>query len=234
MSEQESTAGSRGRWWLWGAAAVAAVAVGSAIVISGQSTASDGASPSSVTLPTPDTTPPPTPDATTPAPTPDATTPTSMPDASTPASTPADTPGAPAETSPPIPSVTVPIDAEAEVATGVTAHIASLEAVTGIAMQPGEAGGPALRATIELVNNTDASIDLRGAVVNLAYGAASTPASPIAQPGGEPFAQTVAAGETAKGVYVFTVPDAGRDNVSVEVDVRLGGQIPVFEGPAPR
>lgn len=233
MSEQESTAGSRRRWWLWGGVVAAvAVAVGFAIVNSGQSTASSGASSSSTAHPTPDTTPAPTVDAGTPGATP-ASTPAST-TASTPASPPADTPAAPVETPPPAASVTVPIDAEAEVTAGVTARIASLEAVTGTAMQPGEVGGPALRATIELVNSTDAPIDLRGAVVNLAYGASSTPASPIAQPGGEPFAQSVAAGETAKGVYVFTVPDAGRDNVRIELDVRLGGPIPVFEGPAPR
>ncbi|CAN5330967.1 hypothetical protein BH11ACT1_BH11ACT1_12750 [soil metagenome] len=233
MSEQESTAGSRRRWWLWGTAVAIAVLAAFAITTSGQSTASSSASPSSSTHPTQDETPAPTADAGDPVTTPALTADTGDPGA-TPAPTPVDTPAEPIETSPPAASITVPIDAEAEIATGVTARIASLEAVTGTAMQPGEVGGPALRATIELVNSTDAPIDLRGAVVNLAYGAGSTPASPIAQPGGEPFAQSVAAGETAKGIYVFTVPSTGRDNVSLDVDVRLGGQITVFEGPAPR
>jgi hypothetical protein len=226
MSEPESTVSGRRRWLLWGAGAGAvavAVAVGLAIANPGSSTASPDGSRTGAAASSPT--------AAGASPSSDETSEPSAAPADAPAETaPADAPAEPQ----PVPTVAVPLDGVPELAPGVTARIVTLEAVDGVAKQPGEVGGPALRATVEIANGSAEAVDLRPAVVNLAYGPGAVPAQPIANPGGEPFPASVAPGESVRGVYVFTVPaDGSRDLVAIELDLRVGDQVPVFEGPAP-
>lgn len=154
-------------------------------------------------------------------------------DAGTPAPTPDGASAAPSPAPSAAPTGTVPIDSSADVVTGVTMHVSSIEAVQGEAVQPGEVGGPALRVTIDVVNTTGASVSLANAVVNAYYGASWTPAVTLAKPGGSPFPADVAAGATASGTFLFSVPEAARSLVRIEVDAQLGGPVVVFEGSTP-
>lgn len=121
----------------------------------------------------------------------------------------------------------VPLDQPVEQA-GITGSLVSVEAVDGQATGPGDIAGPALMVTVRLVNGTADDVPLDGVSVNLSTGADRTPASPLGDPRREPFAGTLAAGESAEGVYVFRAP-AG-DRVDVEVGYRPGQPIAVFSG----
>ena len=160
----------------------------------------------------------------------------------------------PAETTPPAPSVPdpnagvgvpssevappqvqepVPLTDPAVAVPGVVFSISELEAVEGIARGPGEIAGPSLRFAVSVRNDTAAPVSLTSIVVNFYFGAAQSPATELAAPGGVPFPDEVAAGQAANGVFVFTVPDDERDEVQIAVDYSAGVPIVLFEGAAP-
>lgn len=129
--------------------------------------------------------------------------------------------------------VTTGLDASAAPTQGVTASLSGIEAVTGEAMTPGEIGGPALRITVEIANGTSQDLDLGSAVVTLTYGADAIPAPPLGEPGGQPFPATVASGQTATSVVLFTVPADSRNDITVSVDLGIGTVVTAFRGSAP-
>jgi hypothetical protein len=157
---------------------------------------------------TPDGTPPPAP------PTPEATGPTSDANA-LPSALPA-----------------VSLDQPAAVGNGITAVVESLEAIDGTAQGPGNVAGPAMRATVRITNGTAEPVSLDAVAVDLATGAELVPASPLDDPSGLPFRGTVAPGETAEGVYVFSVPADARAAVTLSVGYQAGAPFLVFTGPA--
>lgn len=124
----------------------------------------------------------------------------------------------------------VPLEGEAEVSSAQSVVLRSIEAVDGEAVIPGEVGGPALRVTVESSNTSDIAIDTPAVVVNLYYGPDRIPAGSLLNPGGQEFPSSIAPGNTATGVYVFTVPVDQRDNVLVEVDVAVEEPVVLFEG----
>ena len=161
----------------------------------------------------------------------------------------------PAETAPPAPSIPdpnagvgvpssevappqvqepVPLTDPAVAVPGVVFSISELEAVEGVARGPGEIAGPSLRFAVSVRNDTAAPVSLMSTVVNFFFGAARSPATELAAPGGVPFPDEVAAGQTAQGVFVFTVPADERDEVQIAVDYSAGVPIVLFEGVAPR
>ena len=123
-----------------------------------------------------------------------------------------------------------PFDAVATPEPGVTVAVPSVEDVTGQANVPGEVGGPALRFTVELANGTGKVLDLRTVVVNAYYGPDRTPATSLLKPGGKPFEPEVAAGGSASGAFVFSVPAEFQDQVELEVDAGVGKAIAIFAG----
>lgn len=126
----------------------------------------------------------------------------------------------------------VPITATAAPVRGVTARVARIEAVTGKAELPGEVGGPALRLTVEVDNDTRKAVDLRGLVVNLYVGRDAAPAVELST-GERAMPDSVAPGKSATGVWVFTVPADERDPIAVEVDLATDVPVVVFRGEAP-
>jgi hypothetical protein len=124
----------------------------------------------------------------------------------------------------------VDLDEQGQVGDGVTATVRSIEAIEGSGYGPGNIAGPALRVTVRLDNGTDRALDLGGVAVTLTTGADSTPASPLDDPSQAPFSGTVAAGDSATGVYVFTVPVDRRDLVTVSVGYRPGAPVMAFRG----
>jgi hypothetical protein len=124
---------------------------------------------------------------------------------------------------------TVGLQAEATSAPGVTARLARIDSVQATASLPGEIGGPALAITVKVKNQTGKKLDLALGVVNAYYGPERTPAVSVASDGEVPFPASVAAGESAKGVYVFQIPEEARP-VRVELDLGNGADVVVFKG----
>ena len=126
----------------------------------------------------------------------------------------------------------VPLDETAAVGNGVTAVVESLDAIEGTAQGPGNVAGPALRATVRITNGTADPVSLDAVAVDLATGTDRTPASPLDDPSEVPFAGTVAPGDSAQGVYVFTVPADARAVVTVSVGYQAGAPFLTFTGSA--
>ncbi len=126
----------------------------------------------------------------------------------------------------------VPIDAPAAVGNGIVATIASIEAIDGTAVGPGNIAGPALRVTVRIENGTAEAVSLDGVAVNMSYGTDRTPASPLGDPSQAPFSGMVDPGGSGEGVYVFSVPTDVRDLVTLEVGYQAGAPLLLFTGPA--
>jgi hypothetical protein len=218
-------AGTRRRVWLGAAVAVVVVVLTVVSLLlsggdddrtpsaaAGETTASTTTAPPVVAAPTAPT-PAPTPE-TTPETTPEPTGPTGIVD------------------DPPPSRSAVALDAAAQVGDGVSASLVSLDAIEGTATGPGNIAGPALRITVRIENGTDEPVSLGGVVVDLASGRDLVPASPLDDPSAAPFAGTVAPGEHADGVYVFTIPEEDRGSVTVSVGYQAGAPLMVFTGSA--
>jgi hypothetical protein len=126
----------------------------------------------------------------------------------------------------------VALDQPAAVGNGITAEVVALDAIDGSAVGPGNVSGPALRATVRIVNGTDAPVALGGVAVDLAYGPELVPASPLGDASALPFSGTVEAGGTAEGVYVFSIAEADRDEITLSVGYQAGAPFLVFTGAA--
>jgi hypothetical protein len=126
----------------------------------------------------------------------------------------------------------VALDEQAAIGNGITAVVESLEAIEGTAQGPGNVAGPALRATVRITNGTAEPVSLDAVAVDLATGPDLAPASPLDDASALPFGGTVAPGESAEGVYVFTVPVDARAAVTLSVGYQAGAPFLVFTGPA--
>jgi len=120
----------------------------------------------------------------------------------------------------------------AEVGDGVSGRLVSVEAIQGDGDGPGNIDGPALRVTVELVNGTSKPVSFDAVAAELYTGQDLTPASPLDDPSAAPFSGTVAPGDSATGVYVFTVPEDRRSDVTVQVGYQAGAPYLVFRGAA--
>jgi hypothetical protein len=152
------------------------------------------------------------------------------PSASGPSSSP--TPGEPTPVPPATPSP-VPLDEPAAIQPGLVAAIEQIEAVEGEARGPGEVAGPAIRFRVTFVNSTSDAVDLSSTVITVDYGDARTPALQLFEPGASPLPGSVAAGATANGVFVFTIPADQRSLVHITVDYSVGVPPLEFTGPVP-
>ena len=128
----------------------------------------------------------------------------------------------------------MPLTDSAAAVPGVVFSIGTLEAVDGVARGPGEVGGPSLRFAVTVRNDTSDAVALTATVVNLFFGAEQSPATELTASGGAPLPESVAAGATQQGVFVFAVPGDQRDQVRIAVDYSAGVPIVLFEGAAPR
>lgn len=208
VGEADGSTRSAGRkTWLWIVLAVVGVLVIAAIVYAAVTAGSsdDGAPEGS---PSPSATASAGGDDPTGAPTPD----------------PSETPGTMPELAPVAP------DEPADNGDGLVAEIAAMKAVEGEAVQAGEIAGPAVQFTLRLTNDTDAPLDLGLIAVNAYIGAAKTPAGGLVKPGAAPFEGTLDVGESAEGVYVYSIPEGERGDVTVTLDYRAGQPAFVFRG----
>jgi hypothetical protein len=126
----------------------------------------------------------------------------------------------------------VALDESAAVGDGMTAEVVSLEAIDATGVGPGNISGPALRVTVALTNGTAAPVSLGGVDVELASGPDLAPAPSVNDASASPFTGSVAAGNTATGVYVFSIAVGDRSDVTVSVGYQAGAPILVFTGDA--
>lgn len=141
-----------------------------------------------------------------------------------PDSAPAPTDGAGVELEPVAPEVVV------DTSRGAVISLKRIEAVQGQAAVGGEISGPAIRVTVAVRNEGDRPMDLEYVVVNAYSGKDRTPTAPIMQPGGDPFTGSLDAGASAEGVYLFSLEESARQDVTITVDHRAGEPVVVFEG----
>lgn len=149
------------------------------------------------------------------------------------AAVPAPTEAAVAEPAPPAAQAPVPLTDTVAAVPGVVFSIDTLESVDGVARGPGEVGGPSLRFTVAVRNDTPDTVSLTSTIVNLFFGPEQSPATELSASGGSALPDSVAPGATQQGVFVFTVPTDQRDQVRIAVDYSLDVPIVLFEGPAP-
>ncbi len=125
----------------------------------------------------------------------------------------------------------VPLTATADYGNGITVRLASIESVTTEANLPGEIAGPGVKVTVEILNSTSVTVDLSAVVVDL-QDAAGTPAIPMSAAPAQPFTGSAAAGQTATGIYVFTVPTSYTNPATITVSYSTEAPIVAFVGNA--
>jgi hypothetical protein len=159
--------------------------------------------------------------------------PTPEPGALTPVPPP--TPGDTSSTVAPRPVETrkpVKLDQPAVPTREVTVRVTRLRAVQAKAQGPGEVSGPGLELRVQ-VRNQGSALDLSGAAVTLTA-ADGSPGQMMTGPPAAPLPASVAAGRTATGTYVFTVPKGQRDPVQVVVTLSEKLAVVTFSGSGPR
>ena len=222
-------------WWIVASAVLAVLIV--VLVVAGVAASNKGgpktAAHNNGPAPSPQTTETPT---AVPSPDPSPTAvpmPTTPPTPARPA-TPTPTEAAAAVPAPPAEQAPVPLTDSAAAVPGVVFSIGTLEAVDGVARGPGEVGGPSLRFAVTVRNDTADAVSLTSTVVNLFFGAEQSPATELTASGGAPLPESVSAGASQQGVFVFAVPRDQRDQVRISVDYSAVVPIVLFEGAAPR
>lgn len=113
---------------------------------------------------------------------------------------------------------------------GMRVALTKIESVTGEAVQPGEIAGPAVRVTVSVTNGTDAEFNTSALVVNAYVGKDRTPAGSVVAPGGVPFIGRLAPGESTYGVYLFSIAESERSDVTITVDYSTKSAMVVFRG----
>jgi hypothetical protein len=123
----------------------------------------------------------------------------------------------------------VGVDAQADFGGGVTARLASIEAVQTEAHLPGEISGPGVAITVEIANAGSQPVDVDNVVVDL-IGPDGGSATPIVDPDRPPLDGEVAPGATARGTYVFTISEEDRQDVTLTVSFSALAPTAVFAG----
>lgn len=123
----------------------------------------------------------------------------------------------------------VPLEAPADFGTDVTATVDSVRAIQAQAQGPGETSGPALVFTVTFTNSSTETVDLGSVTINLA-GSDGAPGVQMIGPPASPVSGVIAAGESATGVYVFTLDRDQQDRVRLEVTYSTQAPVVAFEG----
>lgn len=112
----------------------------------------------------------------------------------------------------------VEVGAKTKLGNGLVVTVSDLERIEGEAQGPGEIAGPAVRATITVQNTAKQQRPLSVFAINAFLGADRVPAGELSGSGAAPLPDSVAAGKTVTGVYVFSVPDDSPSPVVISID----------------
>lgn len=120
-----------------------------------------------------------------------------------------------------------------QVLDGMTVGIANLAAVQGVADEPGEVAGDAVKVSVTLTNTSTTPADTSGVVVDLEAGPNAVPGLALGGTGSTTFPASIEPGASVTADYVFVVDSNQRARVSVHVNYSVSAPIAVFEGTAP-
>lgn len=123
----------------------------------------------------------------------------------------------------------VPLDSVGDFGTGLVVRLSDMTTVQAEATAPGEIAGPAVRLTVEAVNDGTEPVSLDGVVVFLSYGEERSPASQFGSLS-DPLAGELAADGSRTGSYVYAVPPDGRGDIRVEISYTGSAPTVAFEG----
>jgi len=126
-----------------------------------------------------------------------------------------------------------PLAQPAAIEPGLTAQLTDFESVEGVATTPGSVSAPSVRFTVTITNNTSKAQPLTTTVVNAYYGTANTPALELYSPGGVNLPDSVPAGQSVSGVYLFSIPANDRSDVRFEIDYSASVKPLIFQGSIP-
>lgn len=96
---------------------------------------------------------------------------------------------------------------------------------------PGEISGPGIAVTIHVVNSSAAAIDLDNAIVDV-LGADGTRGIAVSGSPAAPMSGSLAGGQDASGVYVFTIPQDQRNPISIRFSYAAETPTVLFVGDA--
>jgi hypothetical protein len=123
----------------------------------------------------------------------------------------------------------VPFTKPAPVYEGVRVQVVQVKPMTAKAILPGEISGPAVEVDVRITNDTSRSLALDNVVVNV-QDAQGTPSNLMSAPPAKPFSGAAAAHSSADAVYVFSLPAAHRNPISVSVSYTAAAPVVVFSG----
>jgi hypothetical protein len=123
-------------------------------------------------------------------------------------------------------------DRSADLPDGVAVRLVSTDERSVEAGGPGEAGGPALVAVVEITNGSKRTIDLDTAMVNMTYGDNQV-ATPLTADPSAPFTGTLAPGRSVQGTYVFGIVKNSVGRFVILVTYTAGAGVARFEGAVP-
>lgn len=125
----------------------------------------------------------------------------------------------------------VPLTGTATFSGTVSAKLAGIAPIKATAEGVGEISGPALKVTFTIVNHSAKAIDLDSVTATLTDSTGAPTVSMIGSPA-KPFSGSVGPGSTATGVYVFSVPTARRDPVTISLSYTTAAPVVLFVGNA--
>lgn len=124
------------------------------------------------------------------------------------------------------------VQVDAVGAEGISVLLEDVRSVDVAADGPGEVSGPGVAVTVQIRNGDLGPLSLEGFAVSVESGPEAVPA--VAAGGGDPVPATLAAGEAARGTYVFLLDGPSAANIRSLVTVSADLPVVVLEGRAPQ
>ncbi|MFN8078499.1 MAG: hypothetical protein U0Q19_02945 [Kineosporiaceae bacterium] len=123
----------------------------------------------------------------------------------------------------------VKVGAGATIGTGVVVTVGTIDWVDVKANGPGEIAGKGAEVQVTIKNTSGAAFDLTSVAVNASY-PDGTPVSPNGSPPAKEFTGSLASGDSATAIYLFTLTSGPTDRLNVEVSSGAAPGIAVIKG----
>ncbi|MDJ0312338.1 hypothetical protein [Arthrobacter sp. H35-D1] len=114
----------------------------------------------------------------------------------------------------------------------VSIEILNVESMETKATTPGEIAGPAVAMHVSIHNGSAGVININSVIVTVAD-STSALGQPTTSDPYSPFAGDLAAGDSAKGIYVFLLPKDDRKDLTLSVEYEAGRASASFTGDVP-